>query len=107
MPNEKALTLLGFASKAKKLSYGMDGTVYALSHGKSELAVVASDISPKSRKEVKFNCEKYGVKFVLSDATIEELSHAVGKKAGILSVNDNGFAESVCGIYEGGNANND
>ncbi len=105
MQNNKLLTLLGFASKARKLSFGMEGSIYSIKNGFAKLGIVASDISDKSKKEVKFFCDKNNVSFIEIDFKIEELSHAVGKKAGILSVNDKGFADSIYRIYEGGNAN--
>lgn len=104
MPNNKLAAIFGFASKARKLSFGMDGSVYSIKHGKAYLAVAASDISEKSKKEVCFFCEKANIPFKEIDITIDQLSHMVGKKAGILSVNDAGFAKSVIGILEGGNA---
>lgn len=105
MPNNKLLTLLGFASKARKLSFGMDGSLYSVKRGDSFLALTASDISDKSKKEVRFFSYKNNIPFIVIDLTIEELSHAVGKKTGIISVNDKGFASSILRILEGGNAN--
>ncbi len=106
MVNEqKALTLLGFASKARKLSFGMDGSVYSIRNGAAFAAVYAADVSDKSKKEVRFFCSKNNTPVVQLGVDIETLSRAVGKKAGILAVNDKGFAESLCRIYEGGNAN--
>ena len=94
--NSKILTLLGFCSKAGKMSYGMDASVESLKKGKSNLVVVASDVSQKSLKEITFNAEKAKVKVtVLGDTNIDTLSHAVGRKCGILSVNDKGFAEAI------------
>lgn len=94
--NSKILTLLGFCSKAGKMSYGMDASVESLKKGKSNLVVVAFDLSQKSLKEITFNAEKAEVKVtVLDDTNIDTLSHAVGRKCGILSVNDKGFAEAI------------
>ena len=55
MPDCKALTLLGFAAKAGKLSFGMDAAVKTLKSGKAFLAVAAYDVSDKSRKEIAFS----------------------------------------------------
>lgn len=99
--NNKLLTLLGFAAKSVKLSYGMNAVKYAINSGKSKLVLTASDISPKSRKEIDYYCEKSNVKHIpLESIDMGTVSAAVGRKCGIISVNDLGFADSI-----GGNAN--
>ena len=91
--NSKILTLLGFASKAGKLSFGMDATIFSIKAKKSKLIVVAADVSEKSKKEVKFFAGKIPVMELIIDK--QTLSHAVGKQCGILSVNDDGFKNSL------------
>lgn len=98
--NSKILTLLGFASKSGNLSFGMDSAVESLKKGKSKLIIVASDISEKSRKEIKYFSDKYGAE-TCDVCDMETLSHAVGHKGGIISVNDDNFAKAI----KGGNAN--
>lgn len=98
--NNKILTLLGFAAKAGRLSYGMDMSVEAIKTKKSFLAVAAFDVSEKSKKEIAFHTNNKKVPFIiLTDADIETLSKAVGKKCGIISVNDRAFAEAIKGGY--------
>ena len=92
----KALTLLGFASKAGKLSYGFAATVEAIKAGKAKGVFFAADISAKSRKEILFYCDRFGVSaYELKSTDMEELSHAVGKKCAVAAVNDSSFALSV------------
>ena len=92
----KILSLLGFAAKAGKLAYGFEATVSALKAGKSELIVIAEDISEKSRKEAVFFAGKAEVRhIILEGVTIKDVSDAVGRKCGIISVNDKGFAEAL------------
>ena len=109
MPDSKALTLLGFAAKAGKLSFGMDAAVKTLKSGKASLTVAAYDVSDKSRKEIAFFAQKYSVKFlVLERLDIKTVSDAVGRRCGIMSVNDSGFAGAFLKAYiEGGNANDE
>lgn len=113
----KVLTLLGFASKASKLSCGMDASVEAVRKGKSKLCVIANDVSPKSSKEINFFAMKNNVRvIILDDCNIDTLSAAIGRKCGILSVNDGSFADGIVGAVnkindhtetsiQGGNAN--
>ncbi len=98
--NNKLLTLLGFAAKAGKLSYGMDMSQLAVKTGKSFLVVCAFDVSEKSKKEISFHTNNKNVPFiVLDDVNIETVGKAVGRKCGILSVNDESFAEAIKGGY--------
>ena len=114
---DKILTLLGFAAKAGKLSFGMDSSVEAIKRGKSRLTLAACDISQKSLKEINFHAKKNNVRVItLDDCNIERLSVAVGKKCGIISVNDRDFKDGIIGAVnnqcrnteasiQGGNAN--
>ncbi len=103
--NDGALTALGFARKAGKLSCGFCAAAEAIKKKKSKLVIIACDISQKSEKEIRF-AAKDGVEVLRVNYTIEQLSSAVGKHAGIYSVNDDRFAQS---FYKntGGNANYD
>ena len=99
--SDKILTLLGFAAKAGKLSYGFDAVKTSLSQHKSKLVLTASDISPKSQKEVLFFSDKYKTKaYVLAEYNMETISHAVGKKCGIVSVNDSAFADGLLSVIK-------
>ena len=94
--NDKILTLLGFATKAGKLSYGFDAVKTALAQSKSKLVLIANDLSQKSQKEVVFFADKFKTKvLVLQSYDMETLSHAVGRKCGIISVNDSSFVDGV------------
>ncbi len=98
--NNKILSLLGFASKAGKLSYGMNDARTSLQKGNSKLIVVASDVSPKSQKEIRFFSHNKDIKVItLECISIKTVSDAVGRKCGIISVNDSGFADAILGGY--------
>ena len=85
--NNKVLALLGFASKAGKLSFGMN---------EAKVIIVACDVSAKSQKEINFFSSNKDVKVLtLESITIETVSEAVGRKCGIISVNDSGFADAI------------
>lgn len=94
--NDKFLTLLGFATKAGKLAFGMNACISSILTGKAKLAVIASDISPKSQKEIIFYADKKNIPvFLLQEIDIQTISDAVGRKCGIISVNDSSFADSL------------
>lgn len=95
--NDKTLSLLGFASKSGNLSFGMDSTKEGLLKGKTKLILVAADISPKSLKEITFFADKQGKEVISVEYSSDTLASATGRKGGILSVNDEGFAKAIRG----------
>lgn len=105
---DKYLTLLGFAAKAGRLSFGMDASRTAIKKNQARLIVTACDVSEKSRKEISFHAKAQGIAVItLQNCDMETLSHAVGKKGGIIAVGDSGFADALVkeiGLT-GGNAN--
>ncbi len=97
--NNKMLTLLGFASKAGRLAYGQAASLEAMQRQKTKLLVIASDLSVKSQKELKFHAEKNNTQYlVLQEIGIAELSNAVGRSCGAVSVNDGSFADAIKNI---------
>ena len=95
--NDKTLSLLGFASKSGNLSFGMDSTKEGLLKGKTKLILVAADISQKSLKEITFFADKQGKQVISVEYSSDTLASATGRKGGILSVNDEGFAKAIRG----------
>lgn len=94
MSNDPILSRLGFARKAGKLAIGFAASKECCQKQTAKLIVVANDISDKSFKEISFFA-KENAKVVRISHTLEELSHAIGIKAGIVSVNDEGFAKAI------------
>lgn len=93
MSNDPILSRLGFARKAGKLSFGFARSKEVCQNHKAKLIVVAADVSQKSEKEIRFFAKEIPV--VRINGTIEELSAATGLRAGIVSVNDQGFATAI------------
>ena len=94
MSNNPVLSRLGFARKAGRLSLGFEASKEAVTSNKAKLIIVASDISAKTEKETRFFAkEKCNVTKV--DFTTEEISAAIGFRAGVLAVNDEGFAKAI------------
>ena len=92
----KALTLLGFASKAGVLAFGVSLSIRDVKSGKAKGVFFAEDISHKSRKELLFYSEKYGVKaFEIKGTDISVLSSAVGRKCGAVAVLDEKFSSPI------------
>ena len=81
--NEKALSLLGMARRAGRLSCGHDAAVEAIVKNRACLCAM----SMLTRGQLKVNMEVLG-----SEAPMAALSKAIGTKAAVITVNDPGFA---------------
>lgn len=90
---KRELGTLGLCRKAGKLLYGFDSVTGEIRKPKNTVAgtVLAEDLSEKSKKEVRYVCEKYGVPVCLSHITMDEIKEIIGKHTGILAVLDEGL----------------
>lgn len=93
--NDKVLSLLGLARRAGKTAIGFDPAVESVRKEQSQLILMTSDISPKSRKELLFALREKNVRTIDTEYTADDIGNALGKKAKIVSVMDAGFASSV------------
>ena len=86
---KKALSLLGFAARARRLAFGTAAVTAALREGRGEtrirLVIKAGDASPNTGKRLADRTAFYGVPLRELNVTAAELSSAVGKKEGLLS----------------------
>ena len=99
----KVLTLLGFASRAGELVFGVSLSVKEMKSGKAKCVVFAEDISPKSRKEILFYANEYGIKvFELKSVNMEKLSRAVGRKCGVVAILSETFANPIISYLTSG-----
>ena len=87
---------MGLARKAGKLVYGYDTVKHAIMTHKARLVLTASDLSPKTRANIEFFCRDK-VRHIAVDRTMEQMSTAVGKAAGVVAVLDEGFAKLIQG----------
>ena len=82
---------LSMARRAGKLICGFDSVKEAVGNGSAVLVMTASDLSPKTLKEVNFFCK--GKTDVLPlPVTADELGAGSGFRAGVTALTDEGFA---------------
>ena len=93
MDKSKIFGLLTICRKAGRLVTGFDMTAEAMAEGKTALVMLASDISPRTEKEIRFFAEKKNVNVLKSDISMDEIGSALGKRTGIIAVCDEGFAK--------------
>ncbi|HHW45671.1 MAG TPA: 50S ribosomal protein L7ae [Clostridiales bacterium] len=92
---DKALSLLGIARRAGKLSVGFEAVSDSIKRKKARLVLIASDISPKTEKELVYISQTSSIKVIRTSYDINTLSNAIGARAGTVSVNDSNFADAV------------
>lgn len=90
----KKLQILGLAQVAGQLVSGYDTVLQTLQQGKACLVVAASDLSPRSLKNIANKCSYYQVPLHREFDSLE-ISQALGKKRSICALTDQGFANSL------------
>lgn len=92
---EKVISALSLSKKAGKLILGFDVVKESVQNKTAKLVVLASDVSFKTKKEMDFICSGQEVKRVTIPLKMDEIWYVVGKRAGVIAVTDNGFADMI------------
>lgn len=102
MEKNKALSMLGLARRAGKLSMGHDAALSAVLDKKASLLILTSDTSPRLRREFKTAMEKngIGIPVLIPDITISEIHYSCGYKAGVIAVNDENFSKKIISLIQ-------
>ena len=89
--------LLGIARRAGHLTTGFDAVTGLIGEGKAALVMLASDLSEKTQKELRFAVGNRQVPIRRIPLTKEEAGTACGfrKPVGLLATDDNGFAKAM------------
>ena len=98
----KFLRLLGLSRRASKVVLGAEKAYESLKQKKAHAVFIASDLSAKTEKELKFKADGTDIKVIRTEYDIETLSKAVGSPTGVIAVEDEGFANALLGELEGG-----
>ena len=97
--NNPYLNFLGLCRKAGKLVAGTEKVKALITKNQAQLILLAKDISQKTEKEFNF-LAKDKFKVIRTDYDLDELSSALGVRAGVFAVTDKNFAEQI--ILKGG-----
>ncbi|EIX1151425.1 YlxQ family RNA-binding protein [Listeria monocytogenes] len=90
--DKKALSLLGLANRARKITTGEELVLKAVRNGKAKMVLISEDISEKTEKTIRNKCEYYNV-VVKKVGTREMIGGAIGKDTrAIVAILDKGFA---------------
>lgn len=96
--NDKMMHMLGIARKAGKLALGTDAAKESIVKHKCALIVMASDLSERTVRHFALLTEEYGIKTLKTDITMDGIAKSVGKKTGVIAVNDMGFANGLLAL---------
>ena len=94
MNNAKWLSMLGLARRAGKLAMGHDLALQSVRDGKAQLVLTARNASPRLVREFETAGQKRA-KAPRLPCTIDEIHFALGYRAGVLTVEDAGFAARI------------
>lgn len=88
--------MIGLAKKAGKIVAGAEQCEKEIRAKKSELIIIANDITDTGLKAITDVCTHYSIKYIRC-FTKSELGNAVGASGerSVLSVNDKGFAGAI------------
>jgi len=95
LSRDKALSLIGLATKAGRIVSGEFMTEKEVKSGRAALAIVAIDASENTKKKFRNMCEFYEVPLRFYGDK-EKLGHAIGKEfRASLAILDEGFAKGI------------
>lgn len=99
--NDKFLSLLGMARRGGRIGLGHDAVISSVTKNKAKLCVLSCDASERLKKEIQHACnyDNKNIPVILSKYTMMELSAAIGSKAAVISVDDEGFAKALTEKY--------
>lgn len=93
--NNRFLSFLGLARKAQKLSFGKDAVLEAVLKKKSKFVLFSSELSKKTMRTVTETLDRENIHYIVTNVTMDEFSLILGKRSGIISVNDDNFAKKL------------
>lgn len=98
--NEKQLSLLGLARRAGRLALGNEAVMEAIRKGSVKLVVLAGDLSPRTADGIRRAAAEERLEVLELKASMDELGMALGKRTGVIAVNDAGFAKKIAALQQ-------
>lgn len=104
--NEKLLSMLGFAARARRLDVYTEQVIMAVRRNgrpgdrgllANGIVILSQDASDNTKKRIKNSCEYYNVECFQSEISSFELSRRIGKSSDVSAVStfDGGFAKAI------------
>lgn len=89
------LSTICLCRRADKLVIGFDAVASEIGSPKFGGVILAADVSAKTEKEVRFIAERHGKEVVKASFSMDDAKSAIGKRAGVFLINDEGLFGSV------------
>lgn len=93
--NDRLLSFLGLCKRAGYLISGAETVIKSMKDEKALIILTADDFSDNSRKNVEKSAAVYRVPLKSLGRSKDELSFALGKHCGVVSITDKGFADKI------------
>ncbi|MBE6826891.1 MAG: ribosomal L7Ae/L30e/S12e/Gadd45 family protein [Oscillospiraceae bacterium] len=97
---QKLTGLLSICRKAGRMEIGFAPMLEALKAGKICGVIVTEDVSPKTHKEVCYHCERAGIPVCPVPLSQMQLGAAIGRKAAVVGLTDDGFFDRIRTLCE-------
>ncbi|PYZ98051.1 hypothetical protein CR205_05495 [Alteribacter lacisalsi] len=98
--NQKALSLIGLAYRARAIVTGEEVVLRSIRSRKAHLVIVSDDASANTKKKFADKSEYYNVPIIIGSSR-GELGQAIGKdERVVLGVEDSGFAKKLKSLLE-------
>lgn len=97
--SKELLSLLGIARRAGKLSLGHDAVVDAVRKESARLIIFAQDLSQNTVEDIRRQAQLVKIQTITILESVESVGLAIGKRVGVIAVNDDGFAEKMVLLY--------
>lgn len=96
----RVLGMLGISAKAGKVVCGNDATIEDIERHKVKLVIVAEDSSEKTKKNMKYVCDKNKIP-ILEFGKIDEISRTIGKSnKAIIGIKSKSLSEAIKKLVE-------
>ena len=107
MISDKLNGLLGLCRRAGKMSLGHDAVITSIKKRKAKLVITCCDTSERLKREMQDECsyDNRNIKYIDVSFDMKELSLCINARAGVISIDDSGFADRMTEIITGGYVN--
>lgn len=97
------LSTLGLCRKSGRLIHGFDPVCEELKNPKSKIAgvILASDVSEKTQKEMRFFCDKYSALLSQCDCTMDEIKSVLGNARECLPFSMKAYTQALRASIKG------
>ncbi|WP_062105039.1 YlxQ family RNA-binding protein [Bacillus niameyensis] len=100
MNQEKWMTLLGLANRARKIISGEELVLREIKNKKAKLVILSDDASFNTSKKVQDKCTYYQVPFRFVQSRVQ-LGHAIGKEERVVvAILEEGFAKKLTSLLD-------